>query len=152
MPGPRRAGEARSCRRSPSEPDRFLSSSKDMSALRVCRGRGDPERFSQRSHRGGPCMKTLRFAALAAVSLAAVHCASSAGRSGPAASAPNPMVNFSTMVSGFFRGSTPGNELTLDIKNAGLVATTDTFNLFLTASGRYQGTNVRNEGVLHVEP
>ena len=90
------------------------------------------------------------IAGIALLSAAAIGCASSAPGGG-AASAPNPMVNFSTMLTGIFHGSTPGNELTLDIKNAGLAGTTDSFNLFVTASGRYQGTNVRHEGVLHVE-
>jgi len=95
-------------------------------------------------------MKVLRIAiALAAVSLAA-GCASSYGR-GPSAASPNPMANFSSMVSGTFRGSTPGNELTLDIANAGFVSTTEAFDLFLTASGRYQGTNVRDTGLIHAE-
>lgn len=95
-------------------------------------------------------MKVLRIALLAALSAATVRCASSYGR-GPSEAAPNPMANFSSMVSGMFHGSTPGNELTLDIQNAGLAATTDSFNLFLTASGRYQGANVRDTGLLHVE-
>lgn len=97
--------------------------------------------------------RTLRFVAglaIASLSLAAARCASGAPAGGAASSA-NPMVNLSTMLSGVFRGSTPGNELTLDIKNAGLVGSTDAFNLFVTASGRYQGTNVRDAGVLRVE-
>jgi hypothetical protein len=97
-------------------------------------------------------MKALKlFAAAAVVSLAAAQCASSYGTGGRSASAPNPMLNFSSMVSGIFRGSTPGNALTLDIQNTGFVAATNSFNLFMTASGRYQGTNVRDVGVLHVE-
>ena len=96
-------------------------------------------------------MKVLRIAVvLAAASLATAGCATSYGQ-GPSAAAPNPMANFSSMVSGIFRGSTPGNELTLDVQNAGLLADTNAFNLFLTASGRYQGTNVRDTGLLHVE-
>ena len=95
-------------------------------------------------------MKVLRIALVSgAATLAALRCASSS--SGASASAPNPMANFSSMVSGTFQGSTPGNELTLDVRNAGFVATTDAFNLFVTASGRYQGTNVRDTGLLHVE-
>src|SRR5215813_7359534 len=96
-------------------------------------------------------MKTLRLiAAAAVVSLAAVRCASSYGTGG-SASTPNPMLNFSSMLSGIFHGSTPGNSLTLDIQNTGFVAAPNSVNLFMTASGRYQGTNVRDEGVLHVE-
>lgn len=95
-------------------------------------------------------MKILRlFLALSLVSLAAARCASSAA--GGAASAPNPMANFASMVSGVFHGSTPGNGLTLDVKNAGLFAPTDAFSLFLTTSGQYQGSNVRQEGLIRVE-
>jgi hypothetical protein len=95
-------------------------------------------------------MKTLRLLlAFSLVSLAAARCASSAA--GGAASAPNPMANFASMASGVFHGSTPGNGLTLDVKNAGLFASTDVFNLFLTTSGQYQGSNIRQEGVIRVE-
>ena len=87
---------------------------------------------------------------LALVSLAAARCASTGGGPGTAYTA-NPMANFTSMVSGTFRGVTPGNELSLDFKNAGFAPTTEAFNLFLTVSGRYQGSNVRDEGVLHVE-
>jgi hypothetical protein len=96
-------------------------------------------------------MKSLRlFIALSIASLAAAGCASSTGAGG-AASAPNPMTNFASMISGTFHGSTPGNGLTLDIKNAGFVGSTDVFNLFVTTSGKYQDANVRDEGVMHVE-
>ncbi len=90
------------------------------------------------------------FIACSLFVIAAARCASSTAAGG-AASAPNPMANFASMVSGVFRGSTPGNGLTLDIKSTGTFASTDVFNLFLTASGQYQGTNIREEGVLHVE-
>src|SRR5215470_1291378 len=96
-------------------------------------------------------MKASRlFAALLIVSLATPRCASNTARGG-AASAANPMANFSSMMSGTFRGSTPGNDLMLDVKNTGFRASTDVFDMFVTASGRYQGTNVRDEGVLRVE-
>ena len=94
-------------------------------------------------------MKGLKLIAFSAALSAGMACATNPGAG--AASAPNPMANFSSMISGNFRGTTPGNGLMLDIKNAGFAASTDVFNLFVTASGRYQGTNVRDEGVLHVE-
>ena len=43
-----------------------------------------------------------------------------------------------------------GNELTLDFKTTGFESG-DVFNIFLTAAGKYQGRNVRDEGVLRVE-
>jgi hypothetical protein len=95
-------------------------------------------------------MKTLRVVlSLAIASLAAIRCASSGGRTGAGSS--NPMASFASIVTGTFRGVTPGNALTLDFKNTGFAPTTEAFNLFLTVSGQYQGANVRDEGVLHVE-
>ncbi len=95
-------------------------------------------------------MKSTRLAiAVALVSLVAAACASSTR--GGAAEAPNPITNFASMLSGTFHGSTPGNDLNLDIQSTGVLASTQVFNLFVTASGRYQGTNVRDEGVLRIE-
>jgi hypothetical protein len=75
----------------------------------------------------------------------------SSTRPGGAASAANPMANVSSVLSGIFRGSTPGNDLTLNIQNVGFASTTNAFDLSVTTSGRYQGTNTRDEGLLHVE-
>ncbi len=95
-------------------------------------------------------MKSTRLAiALGLVSLVAVACASRTR--GGAAEAPNPITNFAFMLSGTFHGSTPGNDLNLDIQSTGLLASTQVVNLFVTTSGRYQGTNVRDEGVLRIE-
>ncbi len=95
-------------------------------------------------------MKSTRLAiALALVSVAAAACASRTP--GGAAEAPNPITNFASMLSGTFHGSTPGNDLNLDIQSTAVLASTQVFNLFVTTSGRYQGTNVRDEGVLRIE-
>jgi hypothetical protein len=95
-------------------------------------------------------MKSTRLAiALALVPLIAAACASSPR--GNAAEAPNPTTNFASMLAGTFHGSTPGNDLNLDIQSTGFLASTQVFNLFVTTSGRYEGTNVRDEGVLRIE-
>jgi hypothetical protein len=64
-------------------------------------------------------MKPFRLAIfLAIASLAAFACSSTTGAGG-AAAAPNPMTNIASMLSGTFHGSTPGNDLNLDIQNTG---------------------------------
>ncbi len=97
-------------------------------------------------------MKSSRLAiAIALVPLVAAAAACASSPRGGAAEAPNPITNFASMLSGTFHGSTPGNDLNLDIQSTGVLASTQVFNLFVTTSGRYQGTNVRDEGVLRVE-
>jgi hypothetical protein len=55
------------------------------------------------------------------------------------------------MLSGRFQGSTPGNELTLDVSGTPGRLSGTVFNLFVTASGRYQDRNVREVGILRIE-
>jgi hypothetical protein len=67
-----------------------------------------------------------------------------------AAATSNPEIELSQMLSGTFRGSTPGNDLTLTIRSV----TTDPshlYDLYLQASGKYQGTNVRQQGLIRLE-
>jgi hypothetical protein len=67
-----------------------------------------------------------------------------------AAASNNPEIELSKMLSGIFRGSTPGNELTLTIRSV----TTDPshlYDLYLQASGKYQGTNIRQQGLIRLE-
>jgi hypothetical protein len=67
-----------------------------------------------------------------------------------AAASLNPEIELSRMLSGTFRGSTPGNELTLMIRSV----TTDPshlYDLYLQVSGKYQGTNVRQQGLIRLE-
>jgi hypothetical protein len=54
------------------------------------------------------------------------------------------------MLSGHFQGTTPGNELRLDLSTLGARAGTR-FDVFATASGRYRDTNVRRAGLLRLE-
>lgn len=54
-----------------------------------------------------------------------------------------------TLLSGRFRGTTPGNELNLELSTLGARTGTQ-FDLFLTASGRYRDRNVRRTGLLRL--
>ena len=67
-----------------------------------------------------------------------------------AAASNNPEIELSQMLSGIFKGSTPGNDLRLTIRSV----TTDPshlYDLYLEASGKYQGTNVRQQGLIRLE-
>ena len=62
----------------------------------------------------------------------------------------NAVFDLATMLSGTFKGSTPGNELRLDLRPV----TTDPqhlYDLFLDCSGKYQGQNVRRQGLIRLE-
>jgi len=58
--------------------------------------------------------------------------------------------DLSSMLSGTFEGSTPGNSLRLTIRS---VATDPShlFDLYLQVSGSYQGRNVRQQGLIRLE-
>ena len=61
-----------------------------------------------------------------------------------------PQIELSQMLSGNFRGSTPGNDLNLTIRSV----TTDPshlYDLYVQVSGKYQGTNVRQQGLIRLE-
>lgn len=68
----------------------------------------------------------------------------------PIRAAGNPVAEVATILSGTFNGSTPGNELRLDLRPV----TTDRehlYDLFLECSGKYQGVNVRRQGLIRLE-
>ena len=55
-----------------------------------------------------------------------------------------------SILSGTFKGTTPGNDLRLDLRPV----TTDPqhpYDMFLECTGRYQGENVRRQGLLRLE-
>ncbi len=67
-----------------------------------------------------------------------------------AAASLNPEIELSKQLSGIFRGSTPGNDLSLTIRSV----TTDPshlYDLYLQVSGKYQGTNIRQQGLIRIE-
>lgn len=68
----------------------------------------------------------------------------------PLAAADNPVFEVASILSGTFKGSTPGNELRLDLRPV----TTDRehlYDMFLDVSGKYQGVNVRRQGLVRLE-
>lgn len=68
----------------------------------------------------------------------------------PLAGADNRMFELSTMLSGTFQGSTPGNDIRLTIRSA----TTDPshlYDLYVQAAGKYQGRNIRQQGLIRLE-
>ncbi len=67
----------------------------------------------------------------------------------PAAGA-DAVFEVTSILSGTFKGSTPGNDLRLDLRPV----TTDSlhlYDLFFECTGRYQGENVRRQGLLRLE-
>jgi hypothetical protein len=62
----------------------------------------------------------------------------------------NQPYELSAMLSGTWQGSTPGNELLLQVRSA----TTDPshlYDLYVQVSGKYQGRNTRQQGLLRLE-
>jgi hypothetical protein len=65
-------------------------------------------------------------------------------------SAADPAYQIANLLSGTFKGTTPGNELRLDFRPV----PTDPqhpFDLFLEVSGKYLGTPVKRQGLLRIE-
>ncbi|HSD72741.1 MAG TPA: hypothetical protein VLE54_08115 [Thermoanaerobaculia bacterium] len=94
---------------------------------------------------------TLRIGALGGAALLLTLFAfssSAAPRTG--GTARSSLTDLASMLSGRFRGTTPGNDLRLEFSTAGASAGTR-FDLFLTSSGRYRDTNVRRVGLLRLE-
>lgn len=68
----------------------------------------------------------------------------------PLAAADSPVATAATILSGTFQGTTPGNELRLDLRSI----TTDPehlYDLFFECVGKYQGQNVRRQGLIRLE-
>jgi len=72
-----------------------------------------------------------------------------AGASG-AAAASNPVLEAATILSGTFQGTTPGNELRLDLRSVSTDAE-HPYDLFLEVAGKYQGQSVRRQGLVRLE-
>jgi len=68
----------------------------------------------------------------------------------PMEAADNPVYEVAKILSGTFQGSTPGNELRIDLRPV----TTDRehlYDMFLEVTGKYQGSNVRRQGLVRLE-
>jgi hypothetical protein len=103
------------------------------------------ERFSQPSITGGFMKMASRVAILAAALLAATL-----PMSAQKGSSANQAYELSAMLSGTWDGSTPGNELKLQIRST----TTDPshlYDLYVQTSGKYQGENLRLQGLIRLE-
>jgi hypothetical protein len=73
-----------------------------------------------------------------------------AGLPSGATASTNPVLDLAQILSGTFQGTTPGNELRLDLRPV----TTDSehpYDLFLEVVGKYQGQNIRRQGVVRME-
>jgi hypothetical protein len=67
-----------------------------------------------------------------------------------AATTDDPVIDLANILSGTWTGTTPGNELRLDLQSV----TTDPahlFDFFLSVSGKFNGASVRRQGVLRLE-
>ena len=63
----------------------------------------------------------------------------------------DPVFEAASILSGTFQGTTPGNDLRLDLRPV----TTDPqhlYDLFLQCTGKYQDQNVRRQGLVRLEP
>ncbi len=66
------------------------------------------------------------------------------------AASPNAVYEVANIVSGTFRGSTPGNQLRLDLRPVQTDAE-HPYDMFLEVTGKYQGETVRRQGLLRFE-
>ena len=94
---------------------------------------------------------TLRIGALGGAALLLMLLAfSSSAAPRTEGTARSSLTDLASMLSGRFRGTTPGNDLRLELSTVGASAGAR-FDLFLTSSGRYRDTNVRRVGLLRLE-
>ena len=67
-----------------------------------------------------------------------------------AAGTPDRIYEIASILQGRFEGSTPGNELTLQMGTV-TIDPSHPFDVFVLVTGRYQGDNVRQQGVIRLE-
>ncbi|MEP7133114.1 MAG: hypothetical protein ABI914_08100, partial [Acidobacteriota bacterium] len=82
--------------------------------------------------------------------LAVAACTLTLTAAATAASSGNQVFELATILSGTFQGSTPGNELRLDLRPVGSDSA-HPYDLFLEVTGKYQGENVRRQGLVRLE-
>lgn len=103
-----------------------------------------------------------RIAALVATLLPLAAACSSSGSSsnGPAGASSsgqrrretvNSVLNLTEMLSGRWEGSTPGNRLNAVVSGAGSASTGDASDLSVIVTGKYQDSNVWEQGLLHLD-
>jgi hypothetical protein len=81
----------------------------------------------------------------AAVAVLAIVTATTAG------AAPAAVDNLARYFTGNYRGVTPGNNLILQI-NPITLSMTNPYDYFVTISGQFEKTNVREQGLIRIEP
>ena len=74
-----------------------------------------------------------------------------AGAVSLAAPSSDHLYDLAAILSGTFQGTTPGNELRLDLRPVAGTDLEHRYDLFLEATGKYQGENVRRQGLLRLE-
>lgn len=103
---------------------------------------------------------TFRLAVVASAGVLGASCAShpappaETGVPPPAAAgsvrAGDPAAQLSSMMSGTWRGVTPGNDLTVSIEPVVIRNLNHPYDLFLEVRGRFESDNVSQQGYLHV--
>jgi len=68
-----------------------------------------------------------------------------------AGAAPAPIDNLARYFTGFYHGVTPGNHLLLQI-NPVTINLSNPYDYFVTISGQFEKTNVREQGLIRIEP
>jgi hypothetical protein len=91
-------------------------------------------------------------AAVILVFFLAAACATAPAGGGGERASQNPPADLAGMLSGRFEGATPGNGLTLNIQSVATRSLSHPYDLFLEVFGKYQDTNVHQEGYLHLSP
>jgi hypothetical protein len=66
------------------------------------------------------------------------------------AASANAVFDLASILSGTFQGTTPGNELRLDLRPVPTDAQ-HPYDLFLEVTGKYQGENIRRQGLVRLE-
>jgi hypothetical protein len=69
----------------------------------------------------------------------------------PLLAADSPIVSVASILSGTFQGTTPGNELRLDLRTI-TMDPQHLYDIFFECAGKYQGENVRRQGLIRLEP
>ena len=62
----------------------------------------------------------------------------------------NPVFELASILSGTFQGSTPGNDLRIDLRSV-VTDSEHRYDLFLEVAGKYQGDVVQRKGLLRLE-
>jgi len=90
-------------------------------------------------------VSTTQLLRAAAIAVLAIVTASTAG-AGPAA-----VDNLARYFTGTYRGVTPGNNLMLQV-NPVTINISNPYDYFVTISGQFEKTNVREQGLIRIEP